>query len=463
MHTNSRTYIVFKNAFYNFVGYIWPIFFALIITPIIIFRLGIKEYGIYIFIGSIISLLGVLDLGFGTSLTKHIAQYRGQNDDSSSKKLIYSANSFFLLISILVFIIITIFSLNLEYIISNKYLEYTDHYLLLIMAGGIFLINTITLPYAATLHGLQRYDLSNSIGIVSGTASSLIMLTIVLMGGGLNMILLSQLFISLFVLISTFYLSKKILPGLKYILEWDNTQLFIGFKFGLMISINSLASSVANSLNKMIIPFYIGPSNLTYYNMANTISSKTPGISGALTVALFPTSSDLHGSNRLDLLSVAYKRSLRLISIISAAVSITIIAFSYEALFYWLNSDFAEKSYITLILLALASFLFSLYNMLTNFLMGLGKVKLIIFFSVLISTINIVLLFVLLPKYGMIGVAISYLLSQIPVIFILYYSEKKIFFLEKRTIYNLKFIGGVIFVSILILFIDHFFIIWSNF
>ena len=63
MEQNSLTYKTLKNSAYNMVGYIWPMFFSLFVTPIIIFHLGVKNYGIYLFINAIISLFGLLDLG----------------------------------------------------------------------------------------------------------------------------------------------------------------------------------------------------------------------------------------------------------------------------------------------------------------------------------------------------------------------------------------------------------------
>lgn len=70
MEKDSLKYKSLKNASYNMFGYAWSIIFAIGITPIIVFKLGIKEYGIYIFINTLISLLGLIDLGITTAATK---------------------------------------------------------------------------------------------------------------------------------------------------------------------------------------------------------------------------------------------------------------------------------------------------------------------------------------------------------------------------------------------------------
>jgi len=101
MEQSSLTYKTFKNIAYNVIGYVWPMAFALFITPIIIFRLGVKNYGIYLLVYTFISLLGLLDFGIGLSVSKHLTFYYGKHDKAAIMRLIRSSNSLFLLIGLL--------------------------------------------------------------------------------------------------------------------------------------------------------------------------------------------------------------------------------------------------------------------------------------------------------------------------------------------------------------------------
>ncbi len=73
---NAHTSI--KNTTYNFIGYIWPMFFSILTTPIIILNLGIKEYGVYVFITSVIGIIGLLDLGISAAVMKYLIEYQTQ-------------------------------------------------------------------------------------------------------------------------------------------------------------------------------------------------------------------------------------------------------------------------------------------------------------------------------------------------------------------------------------------------
>lgn len=59
-------------AFSNVVGIIY--------TPIMLRMLGQAEYGIYSLVGSIISYMSIVDLGFGNATIRYIAKYRAVGD-----------------------------------------------------------------------------------------------------------------------------------------------------------------------------------------------------------------------------------------------------------------------------------------------------------------------------------------------------------------------------------------------
>ena len=101
-----------KNISYSLLAFIWPVLIAFIVTPIIVHHYGIKEYGIYIFINTLISLAGLLDIGFASAVSKFIAERHGGSDKEGLRNLFKTANTIFFLIGIIgaIFIIASIFS-----------------------------------------------------------------------------------------------------------------------------------------------------------------------------------------------------------------------------------------------------------------------------------------------------------------------------------------------------------------
>ena len=151
-----------------------------------------------------------------------------------------------------------------------------------------------------------------------------------------------------------------------------------------------------------------------------------------------------------------YIRSMRLITVISAAFTITFIVFAYPMLEFWISEDVANKGSDVLIVLAITSFVLAITGPLSNFLLGMGKLKLLSITSVLTAILNIILLFILIPKFGILGAAWAYLLALIPYIYLLYVTEYSYLELTFRKAHYLKLIKGLLVTSFVIYLIDYF-------
>ena len=259
MEQSSLTYKTFKNVSYNVVGYIWPMLLTLFVTPVVIFSLGVKNYGIYIFINAILSLFGLLDLGIGTAVGKYMANYYGKRDNRAITTLTNTANSLFLLISITGMLVAVTIAIIGPKILQGQAADYTQYFPLIVIAGAIFFANTICNSYIAVLVATQRFDISNLIGIISITASTFGLLITVLLKGSLAAVFIVQLVVTVATSVVTVFYAIKVLPQATFAFAWDKTEIKKCYRFGLVTFINNIASSALSYLDRLIIPF-VGPS-----------------------------------------------------------------------------------------------------------------------------------------------------------------------------------------------------------
>ena len=459
MEKTSLTYNTFKNISYNVIGYVWPMIFALFVTPVIIFHLGVRNYGIYLLVNTFIALLGLLDFGIGMAVAKHLAFYHGKKDGSAITRLVRTANSLYFLIGFFGLIVsacITSAGIFEPHLFPAQFTGYIQYSGLFFIAGMIFFVNSISALYNIVFFSLQRFDLSNKIGMILLAISSLSILTVVLFHGSLQAIFLFQLAINVFFALIAFIYARKILPQISLILGWSIQEVKNCYIFGSIASINNIANTALSSLDRMIIPFFVGPSNLTYYSVPGNVTSKIPGFANTLSTTLFPMTSQLDGDKDKARIEILYVRSFRLITIIASALTVTAIAFAYKILLYWLNIDFANHSATILVILALTNFILAMLGPLSNFILGLGKLKFLTTMSVVMGVLNAILLLILLPRYGITGAAWAYLLSILPVGYMFYHTEKRFLFLSGRKRYYLKKFGMTIVTSLIVWTIDRY-------
>ncbi len=430
MNTESLSYKTLKNSIYGLIGYIWPILFSIFVTPLLVYKLGVGQFGLYILVTTIAGFAGLIDLGFANALLKYIAEYHAVGDQERLKKLIYSANTLLALLGIL----FILFFLATGFLINNyfpKYLQGSEYSSAVFFLAGLnMFVVSISGVFAIAPNALQRYDITTKIGITNLTFSNLAIWYLAKNGFGLKAIMLSQVVFSFFLFLSYYYYSKKILSIIDLKFEWFKEEIIKCYKYGIYIFLSNIGLSSFSQLDRLVMPAYLGTVSLTYYSLPGNITGKISGLVGSLTNMFFPMASGLSGIGRTEDIKKIYIRSIKFITVIASGLTVLVATFSYKILFFWINKDVADNSAQVLVILAFTFFLIAIASPLLNFLYGMGRARFLAVSSLTMAGINIVLLLLLLPRFGIVGAAWAYFGSALYIIFMLYYMEVKILHLS---------------------------------
>jgi O-antigen/teichoic acid export membrane protein len=302
-----------------------------------------------------------------------------------------------------------------------------DYFLLFLILGFTGFVGALFANFNNSLIAIQRYDLQLKISTTFLLLSNGSMLILAILGYKLVPILLTQFFIALLSALSYFFITGKIFLPLKLKYAWDKMELIKNYKFALPVAFNNLASSSLVHFDKLLVPIFYGSTALTYYSVPGSIATKISSISGTFSSLLFPITVNLQALNDTDKIKRVYIRSVRLITLLSAAIALSIIFTADKILLYWLNESFVKQSAVVLILLVLTNFVLALFSPLSNLLMAMNKMKFLTTGSLIMAGINIVTLFIFLPRYGINGAALSYLISVLFIFFMFHFSEKRYF------------------------------------
>ncbi len=459
METDSLSYKTLKNAGYNFLGYVGPIVFSIFITPVVVHKLGVADYGVYVLVNTIIAFLSLLDLGLTVALVKHVSAYFAQNDQESLKNLLSSANTLYLLIGLMG---LTVFYVSGKFLLPlfNISSQSQGHIsVVFILAGLIFFLNSINSVYLVVPHALQRYDLVTKINLLQLTGFNLATLVLVLMGYKLKAIMLANLLsIAILTLIYRAYF-KKLLPQIILGFAWVKEEIKKAYGFGLFAALSNLASNALVQLDRLIIPIFIGTSQLTFYSLPGNVAQKTAGITSSLSATLFPLTSAMQGVGNVEKVKLIYRKAFRNITLLGAAVTSAIMVFAYPILFFWLGKEFADRGTVILLILAVTYFILALFGPLTHFLLGLGQVKFLSVTSVTLAGVNLVLLLILVPKYGIVGAAWAYLGGTLLVPLAFYWMEKKILYLTGSASFYTKLYGKIALNTLIFYILVHYLIL----
>ncbi len=438
------------------LAYGWPIILAISITPFIVSGLGIREYGVYIFLSTVLSIVGLVDFGISTAVAKYLAEYHARGEQEKIKRLMSSAISIFIIVG-LIGLVVFISGIALSDYVS-RLSEFSIYKTGMLAAGLLFFVSSITSIYTVSLQAFQRFDISSKIGIVSLTIQQVSILLAVINGYSINTIFTIQLSIAISNWIFQYFLFQKIFPFTSYRVGWYKEEVVKCYKFGLVTFANNIATTSLTYLDRLIMPFFLGPSNLTYYSLPGNVTTRIPGIANSMTAVLFPMASGYSGTGDNERLKILYVRSFRLIAVMAMAVTVTTMSYADKILFYWISPELAEKATGVMIILAITNLILAFTGPLSNFLLGMGKLKFLTTFSIIMAILNTTLLVILLPIGGIIGAAWAYLLSVLPTMYMLYFTEKKYLNLSGRIHYYRDTILKNLLVGVLVGVVAYFFI-----
>jgi len=425
-----------NNSFYSVVAYIWPILFSIVITPIVVLRLGVVQYGLFVFITTVSGLLGLVAGGVTSSTIRHITHYRAQGDSAKVRTLSRTTHFMFLAIGFIgAASIVGGFALTSHSSFSSYSFTHRQLLTFFSLAALNFFIQTSLNLYQLVPVTLQRFDVSSLLSMLNLTLLSIGNLVLVLLGFGIESLLVWQIVLGLGISLAFKTISEGLLPESRYALGFDKAEFLQCVKFGSMSTLNDLARTSLISLDRLLIPFFVGVSQLTYYSLPGNVASRIPGTADTLSGIIFPTATSLHSGGHMERLRILYVRSSRLIMNVSFAIAVTIILNASYILRYWLNASFSQNSTYVLIILSVTNLILSLLSPLASFFMGMNKLKFNTALSFFMAALNIVALAVLLPRFGITGAAYAYLLSVLPIFYAIYVIEHDYLDLKGRARY----------------------------
>jgi O-antigen/teichoic acid export membrane protein len=428
----------FKNILYNALGYVFPVGVALFTTPYIVHKLTPEIYGIYVLAIFLMGVMSFLDLGFGQGIVKFVSQYEAKNDYERINKIIGVSLIIYLGMGLLGCVLILLFSNCLVenvFKISREYVQAASLAFRIVAFG--FLISFVGGIFSNLPKALQRYDISVKIQNIVFCCSTISVVILLYFRKGLIEVLIAYVFFQLVGIIIYYNASKKILPTIIVKLEFDKAVFKEIFGFSIFTAANTVTGNIVVRVDKMIIGGFLGTSAVAYYSIPFMIVQMCAGFIGAITQHLFPGVSYIQGLKNKERLTEIYKRAFRYVISLSLIIAISLILLGDSFLKLWMGQEFALKSSGILPIISLVFFFSSITSISIWFYTGLGHTNINLFSSFVGSACYLLGAIFLIPKLGLYGAALSFVLILVPFPIYHYYLLKKILGISLNWYFNI--------------------------
>jgi O-antigen/teichoic acid export membrane protein len=386
--------------------------------------LGIENYGIYILILGFVGYS--FTFGIGKAAGKYVAQFKAEKN----WKALSEAVSAVLLISSMIGIFAAfIFWMLSRTIVTNIFLIPTEKVetatVSLQIAGIIIAVTMISIVYQNILQGLQRFDRFVPITIVYSVLLNLGAVAVVLAGGGVKALLLSNLAAVVITAFAFFFTARRLLPELSFNIvirpEIRNKVL----RYSSSIVLYQIFGNALYLLERSILVRQFGPESVSYYAIPLSLTLFFLGFASSFTLAVFPVANELmrNQERSRDLYRLSTKA---MFSISCLFVGLTIL-FGSDFLRLWLGEEFSEYSSLLLIIHSCSIALTAIASIAWHFAEANERymVNAIVTFSLLVVAGSLMLTYGQID--GMEGIAFSRLLGSTVFVFLIVYFERAMY------------------------------------
>lgn len=424
----SLTDKVIKNTIYHFISQILNFLFPIILTPFIINKIGQVEYGIYAIVMGVVGTFGLLDLSISTSFIKFISEYYNKNDEDRLNKFINSGIVFYLLFSTVLFVLALI---NTNYILSLFNIPpelYEAARVSLIIGLIIFYIATSFTILVSVLISLQRMYITSFVNLILGFLSFVMTIILLNLGFRITGIMTIQLVSTVISTIINIIIVKRYIKNLKFRLSSiDIGEIKKMFKFGIQMQISKMASFSSEKLDEFLLGYFSVLNNVTYFNVANRISRFGRFFPFQLFIQGAPVAAELNAKEDREKLSRLFTDLSKYLIISSYPIFMFIFLFADLIINTWLGPGYDISIHILRILVSGQIINMTISAPGNSIIPNTGIPKYLMYEGIINLILNVVLSFILIKTYGILGAAIGNTIAIILSSAYIYYTSTKFF------------------------------------
>lgn len=395
------------NASWATVEYLAYPLLMILATPLLVSRLGIEQYGLWVLVNSFAGMSGVSNLGMGTAVMKFVSARRGQGNNVEAARSVQICLAMSLAGGALFSGLLALLTPYLAREVFQQMGPVNKTIIALYCAAVLVLLFQLDNLYSQTIKASERFDIAAYIEIscrfvllFSSVAAACIFRNIIA-------VLLITIIVMLISVICKGLIASNILCASLFLPYWSKKTAREVFRFGFWSWTQGIAGVLFQQADRIILGAVLGSTVLAHYNVCLQLVRQIHSVPSAAMSIIFPLVSRKKEECLPGALRFIRDTSL-LVNYLSTLFLAGLLFFAgHKILILWMGKAFASEAGYLLPWMILPFFLLSLCIVPTYFLLGCGEVRFVSSNSILAGLLGLVAAIFLVPGYGAIGAALS--------------------------------------------------------
>lgn len=388
--------------------------------PLTVRYLGAEMYGVWVTISTTLAMLAVMDLGIGNTLTNSISEAYSLK----SKHLagIYTSSSFWMMLALAFFLGLigyplwhvlsfgAIFNIHNASAVKQARNAVGVAYILFLLGLPVNLVGKI-------LGGYQQLQIVNYFSAAGAVLSLIAIVITTSFHGGLVALVLaysgSLLFSNIVCMLWLFLSSKPwLFPNVS---KFDMSIAKQMLGFGGMFFLLQLSGLIVFNSDNLVIAHYLGPRQVTPYNITWRLVGYAAVLQSLLMPALWPAYSEAIVKGDSSWTRLTYRRTMRATMLFASACCLVFLFAGKTLIRLWAGSA-AIPSQGLLIAMCIWILISTIMNNEATLLAAANEIRMQAWLSMVAAALNLYLSILLVQRIGALGVILGTIFSYIIVL-----------------------------------------------
>jgi len=443
-----------RGTLITFIGIFLAAFLTYITRIILARSLKPADYGLFFAVFIFISYFEMFrDFGLNAALVKYIAEFKVKKREDLIKSSLASA----FIIQLVSAMVLVIFLFLISDFLAINYFKDLRAGLLIKILSLFLVFNVFDDIQRKIVHGHHKMHMLALLEF--GRNSFILILSILFLSMGLSVLAPTYAYIFSPILTALIFIPIIIRSFNFFNAKWAITKKLIKkmFLFGIPSIFATFADKIIAFADILILTFFVGlTTNVSMekvgiYNVVIPTALLLLYFARGIALVMMPLSSELWVKKEKEKLSDGLGRLHKYSLIIVIPVALVMISFSKLYLEFFFGKEYSPGA-LALQIILIGTIFFTLAKINNTVIQNIGKPKIVAKIIGFAALLNILLNFLLIPIYGIVGAAIATTITYIFAWIVSNYQIKRIVKTNIQWTNLIKlFISGIIFVVIVFL------------
>ena len=402
----SRFRRIAQNVLSNWFALAVTTVVGFFLSPFVVHRLGNLAYGVWVLIASLVSYMGLLDLGLRGAVTRYVSKGATQQNHQESSQAVSGALWIRLWISLAIIAVGIVCSLGFHRVFVIPIDLQQPARIAVLLTAITVAMNLWCGVFGGVLVALHRYDMTSSVSIVQTCVRAAGIVYLLRTGHGILGLAIWDLCtwsISNTVLI---LLCFRVYPQLKVVFTRPDRETFLKlWNYSLYAFLINIAIQVTYYTDNMVVGAFLSPGAVTLYAIGGILITYARQIVSSMTTTFTPLASTFEAEGSDDNLRRLLIHGTRAALIVSLPIEVALFFRGHTFIRLWMGDQYAQVSGTVMQILLLSVVFGSATTTAGGIVYGMGQHKRIAFWGIGEAAANLILSIILVRRIGVYGVA----------------------------------------------------------